>query len=162
VPVLTGTTGTDGRVSFASLGKVPDGMQPAGKVAQAMQPVAIVARNGQDVAFIPYDHGDREIDFSRFDTGGNDVLSGQDLNAFVFTERGVYRPGDVMHIGYSVKQANWGGDLTGVPLETEVVDARNAKAQVKRINVPAGGFGEFTFQTAYASPPETTASISTW
>ena len=50
-----------------------------------------------------------------------------------------------MHIGYAVKQADWGGDLAGLPLETEVVDARNTKAQVKRIKLPAGGFGEFTY-----------------
>jgi hypothetical protein len=142
VPAMTGTTGTDGRVSFTAIGKVP----------KEMEPVAIVARNGQDVAFIPYDRNDRQVDFSRFDIGGNNIQSGRDLNAFVFTERGVYRPGDVMHIGYSVKQADWGGDLTGLPLETEVVDARNAKAQVKRITLPAGGFGEFTYQTSYSSP----------
>ena len=70
---------------------------------------------GQDVSFIPYDRDDRQVDFSRFDTGGDNVLTGRDLNAFVFTERGVYRPGDVMHIGYSVKQADWAGDLTGLP-----------------------------------------------
>jgi uncharacterized protein YfaS (alpha-2-macroglobulin family) len=142
VPAMTGTTGTDGRVSFAAIGKVP----------REMTPVAIVVRAGQDVSFIPYDRDDRQVDFSRFDTGGNNVLTGHDLNAFVFTERGVYRPGDVMHIGYAVKQADWSGDLTGLPLEMEIVDARNAKVQVRRINLPAGGFGEFTFQTTYSSP----------
>jgi len=142
VPAMTGTTGTDGRVSFATIGKVQ----------KEMEPVAIVARNRQDVAFIPYDRDDRQVDFSRFDTGGSNIVSGRDLNAFVFTERGVYRPGDVMHIGYSVKQADWGGDLTGLPLETEIMDARNTKAQVKRITLPAGGFGEFTYQTTYSSP----------
>jgi uncharacterized protein YfaS (alpha-2-macroglobulin family) len=142
VPALTGTTGTDGRVSFAPIGKVP----------KEMEPIAILARNGQDVAFIPYDRNDRQVDFSRFDIGGDNILSGRDLNAFVFTERGVYRPGDLIHIAYSVKQADWNGDLTGLPLETEIIDARNAKAQVKRINLPAGGFGEFTYQTAYSSP----------
>ena len=79
-------------------------------------------------------------------------LPGADLNAFVFTERGVYRPGDEMHIGYTVKQADWGGNLTGLPLEAVVSDARDTEAQVKRINLPEGGFGEFTFRTAYESP----------
>jgi uncharacterized protein YfaS (alpha-2-macroglobulin family) len=142
VPAMTGTTGTDGRVNFAAIGKVP----------REMTPVAIVVRVGQDVSFIPYDRDDRQVDFSRFDTGGDNILTGRDLNAFVFTERGVYRPGDVMHIGYSVKQADWSGDLTGLPVEMEILDARNAKAEVRRLNVPAGGFGEFTFQTTYSSP----------
>jgi uncharacterized protein YfaS (alpha-2-macroglobulin family) len=142
VPAMTGATGADGRVSFTAIGKVP----------REMEPVAIVVRNGQDVSFIPYDRDDRKVDFSRFDIGGNNVLTGRDLSAFVFTERGVYRPGDEMHIGYSVKQADWGGNLTGLPLELEILDARNAKAQVRRINLPAGGLGEFTFHTTYSSP----------
>ena len=37
------------------------------------------------------------------------------LDAFVFTERGVYRPGDQIHIGVIVKQRNWGGQLKGLP-----------------------------------------------
>jgi uncharacterized protein YfaS (alpha-2-macroglobulin family) len=142
VPAMTGTTGSDGRVSFTAIGKVP----------REMKPVAIVARNGQDVSFIPFDRSDRVVDFSRFDIGGDNVLTGRDLNAFLFTERGVYRPGDDIHIGYAVKQADWSGDLTGLPLEMEILDARNAKAQVKRLNLPAGAFGEFTFQTTYSSP----------
>ncbi len=142
VPAETGTTGADGRVSFTAVGKV----------TREKEPIAIVVRNGQDVSFIPYQRDDRQVDFSRFDTGGNSISSGGDLDAFVFTERGVYRPGDEIHIGYAVKQADWGGNLAGMPLETEIVDARNAQAQVKRINLPAGGFGEFTYQTSYESP----------
>jgi len=142
VPAMTGTTDTEGHVNFAAMGDVP----------REMKPVAIVVRNGQDVSFIPFDRDDRKVDFSRFDIGGNNVLTGRDLNAFVFTERGVYRPGDVMHIGYSVKQADWSGDLSGLPVEMEILDARNAKAEVSRLNLPAGGLGEFTFQTTYSSP----------
>ena len=142
VPAMTGATGADGRVSFGAIGKVP----------REMEPVAIVVRNGQDVAFIPYDREDRQVNYSRFDTGGDGVSAGEDLDAFVFTERGVYRPGDEMHIGFAVKKANWTGDLAGLPLETEIVDARNTKVQVRRINLPAGGFGEFTYRTAYESP----------
>jgi uncharacterized protein YfaS (alpha-2-macroglobulin family) len=142
VPAETGTTGTDGRASFGAVGKV----------TKEKEPIAIVVRNGQDVAFIPYHRDDRQVDYSRFDIGGEQVPSGADLNAFVFTERGVYRPGDEMHIGFAVKQADWSGNLTGMPLETEVVDARNTTVQVKRVNMPAGGFGEFTYRTTYESP----------
>jgi len=142
VPAESGTTGAEGRVAFGAIGKV----------TKEKEPTAIVVRNGQDVAFIPYHRDDREVDFSRFDIGGENVPSGTDLDAFVFTERGVYRPGDEMHIGFAVKQVNWNGNLTGLPLETEVLDARNTKAQIKRVNLPAGGFGEFTYRTAYESP----------
>jgi len=48
-----------------------------------------------------------------------------------FSERGVYRPGDEIHIGLVVKQHNWGGNLKGLPIETEVVDARDLRVQTK-------------------------------
>lgn len=142
VPCLTGTTSFLGRVTFPSLGE-PD---------REKKPVAIVARNGNDVAFIPFSRDDRRLDFSRFDIDGIESPSGEDLESFVFTERGVYRPGDEVHVGFTVKQRNWGGKLAGLPLEVEVKDSRDQTVMVKKMALPEGGFGEFTCQTAYESP----------
>ena len=142
VPAASGTTSPDGRVTFPSLGKP----------VREKEPVAIVARNGDDVAFIPYSRSDRKIDFSRFDTGGVESLTGTELDAFVFTERGVYRPGDEMHIAFTVKQHNWGGNLAGLPVETEIVDARGTSVQVKKMAFDAGGLSEFSYRTRYESP----------
>ena len=142
VPTVTGTTGIDGRVSFS----------PLGKLAHEKEPVAIVARNGSDVSFIPYDRKDRKLDFSKSDIEGVESVSGKELDAFVFTERGVYRPGDELHIGFIVKQRDWSGRLTGLPVETEVRDARGTSVQVRKTALPEGGFSEFSYQTAYESP----------
>ena len=78
VPILTGQTAADGRVTFPSLGKP----------TREKKPVAFVARRGNDVAFMPYAREDRQLDYSRFDTGGVESRSGAELDAFVFTERG--------------------------------------------------------------------------
>jgi len=142
VPVLSGSTSADGRVTFPS----------SGEPTREKEPVAIVARNGNDVGFIPYDRGDRELDFSRFEVDGIQSVSGAELAAFVFTERGVYRPGDEMHIAFCVKQRNWGGNLEGLPVETEVTDARGLSVQVKKLTLPASGFAEFGYQSAGESP----------
>ncbi|MEI8341931.1 MAG: MG2 domain-containing protein, partial [Verrucomicrobiota bacterium] len=143
VPSVSGTTSPDGRVTFPS----------PGKPSREKEPVAIVARNGSDVAFIPFARSDRRIDFSRFDVGGiEDVSGGTELDAFVFTERGVYRPGDEIHVAFTVKQHNWGGNLAGLPIETEVVDARGTSVQVKKMALDAGGLTEFIYRTRYESP----------
>ncbi len=147
VPALSGTTNADGRVSFPSIGK-PE---------REKEPVAIVARNGNDAAFLPLERRssgrkDRKLDYSRFDVGGIESLSEKELEAFVFTERGVYRPGDELHIGFVVKQRDWLGNLTGLPIETEVRDASGTVVQVKKMALPEGGFAEFRYQTAYESP----------
>ena len=101
---------------------------------------------------MPYARSDRALDFSRFDTDGVENVSGDQLEAFVFTERGVYRPGDEVHIGCIVKQRSWQGQLEGMPVEVEISDARDLRAQVRQLRLPAMGFAELNFQTANESP----------
>lgn len=142
VPLVSGTSGPDGRVHFNSLGNP----------THEKRPVAFVARLGDDVSFMPYERSDRALNYSRFDTDGVQNVSPEQLEAFVFTERGVYRPGDEVHLGCIVKQRSWQGNLEGMPVEVEVFDARNARAQVRQLRLPAEGFAELSFQTANESP----------
>ncbi len=118
-------------------------------------PVAFVARNGDDIAFMPFASEDRVLNFSRFDIEGAENIGAEGLDAFVFTERGVYRPGDEIHAGMIVKQRNWQGNLKGLPVETEVVDARDLKVQTKKITLPDSGFAELNYLTANESPTGT-------
>jgi len=142
VPLVSGKTAADGHLNFASLGDLK----------REKKPVAFVARRGNDVAFMPYAREDRQLDYSRFDTGGVESRSGADLDAFVFTERGIYRPGDEIRIGLIVKQRDWEGKLDGLPVETEIIDARGTSVQVRKLALPAMGFAETTYQTSYESP----------
>ncbi|HEY3664216.1 MAG TPA: MG2 domain-containing protein, partial [Chthoniobacterales bacterium] len=142
VAIGRAVSGPDGRVSF-----------PAFKSdAREKSPVAFVARLREDVAFMPFERADRQLDFSRFDIDGEQNVAPNQLEAFLFTERGVYRPGDQVHIGYIAKQRDWRGQLAGLPLEIEVLDARGLAAQVRRVKLPAAGFDELNFATAYESP----------
>ncbi|MGH8047249.1 MAG: MG2 domain-containing protein, partial [Chthoniobacterales bacterium] len=142
VPLAQATTDENGHTKFPSV----EGDK------RESEPVAFVARLGEDVAFLPYDRADRKLDFSRFDIGGDEVRSGAELDAFLFTERGVYRPGDTIHLGSIVKRRDWAAVPAGLPLEMEVVDARSRVVLVKRVATPADGFGEFEYATEPASP----------
>jgi uncharacterized protein YfaS (alpha-2-macroglobulin family) len=142
VPIQTARTDAQGHCVFPSVDKS----------AHEKTPVAFVARNGEDVAFIPYARADRVLNFSRFDVEGVENSLPENLGAFIFTERGVYRPGDQIHIGLVVKQRNWQGNLKGLPLEMRVLDARGREVQRKRFSLPETGFIEQTYQTASESP----------
>ncbi|HEY2138538.1 MAG TPA: MG2 domain-containing protein, partial [Chthoniobacterales bacterium] len=142
IPVQSAKTSPDGRVTFTSVEKNE----------HERKPVVYVARLADDVSFIPYSRDDRMLNFSRFDIDGVNKVLAEDLDAFVFTDRGVYRPGDEMHIALVVKQRNWLGKLGGLPIETEVVDARDLKVQTKKLALPPGGFAEVSYKTAYESP----------
>src|SRR5881296_2972579 len=142
VPIQTATTAADGHCAFPSVEQSE----------REKTPVAFVARNGDDIAFMPFAREDRLLNFSRFEIEGAQNLPPEGLDAFVFTERGVYRPGDEIHIGLVVKQRNWGGNLKGLPIETEVVDARDLRVQTKKLTLPETGFTELSYQTANESP----------
>jgi alpha-2-macroglobulin len=142
LPVQSAKTSPDGRVTFTSVEKNE----------HERKAVVYVARLGDDISFIPYARDDRMLNFSRFDIDGVNKVLAEDLDAFVFTERGVYRPGDEMHIAFVIKQRNWLGKLAGLPIETEVVDARDLKVQTKKLALPPSGFAEVNYKTAYESP----------
>jgi uncharacterized protein YfaS (alpha-2-macroglobulin family) len=141
IPLQTAKTDANGHCSFTSVEKS----------TREKLPVAFVARNGDDVSFMAYMREDRQLNFSRFEIDGVDNVLPENLDAFVFTERGVYRPGDEIHVGLSVKQRNWRGNLKGLPLETEVLDARGHSVQTHKINLPDSAFTDFTYQTANES-----------
>jgi uncharacterized protein YfaS (alpha-2-macroglobulin family) len=142
IALQTAKTDSDGHCAFAN----------AEKFLREKTPVAFVARNGDDISFIPYARQDRQMNFSRFDIEGVENVLPENLDAFVFTERGIYRPGDEIHIGVVVKQRNWSGQLKGLPIETEVLDARGHTVQTKKINLPDTAFAELSYQTANESP----------
>lgn len=142
VPIQSAKTAADGHCSFPSVEKSE----------RERTPVAFVARNGDDIAFMPFAREDRVLNFSRFEIGGAENIAPEGLDAFPFTERGVYRPGDEIHIGLVVKQRSWGGNLKGLPIETEVLDARDLKVQTRKFTLPETGFAELSYQTANESP----------
>ncbi|MDP9109858.1 MAG: MG2 domain-containing protein, partial [Pseudomonadota bacterium] len=102
---------------------------------------------------MPLNRSDRGLDMSRFDVGGakNAAVADQ-LSAFLFSDRGIYRPGDTFHIGMIVKPSNWGTSLVGLPLEAEVVDARGLTIRREKLTLPAGGFIELAHTTTDSAP----------
>ena len=138
VALATAQTGADGRVSLPAVNRL----------THEQLPVAYVARRGDDVAFLPYRPRDRGLDFSRFEVGGVESKSGAELDAFAFTERGVYRPGDNVHVAAIVHQRDWTGKLEGIPCELDVVDPTGRRTRVQKLSLPASGFVECVLETA--------------
>jgi len=141
IPVVSAQTDDNGRATLPSLKDF----------AREKKPVAYVARLGQDVSFLPFGREDRVLNFSRFDTAGVTGLAPHDLTAFVFTDRGIYRPGDTAKLGLIIKQRDWQGKLEGVPLRLDIVDPRGAVVQSKLLKLNAGGFLEVNFPTRETS-----------
>jgi uncharacterized protein YfaS (alpha-2-macroglobulin family) len=115
------------------------------------RPVAYVVHHDGDVSFLPFGREDRVLNFSRFDVSGVSGLAAHDLTAFVFTDRGIYRPGDEAKLGIIVKQRDWQGKLDGIPLRLDVVDPRGTVVQSRPLKLNPDGFMEATFATRETS-----------
>jgi uncharacterized protein YfaS (alpha-2-macroglobulin family) len=120
------------------------------------RPALYVVTKGDDMSFLPIGTSDRRLDYSRFDIGGdsNAVNAGQ-LSAYLFSDRGIYRPGELFHIGLIVRAANWANSPAGVPLQAEVVDPRGATVKQQRVTMDNSGFADLDYTPADTAPTGT-------
>ncbi len=117
------------------------------------QPMAIVATIGNDLSFLPYESPGQFLDYSNFDTGG--IYGAGDpkkITAQVFSDRGIYRPGDQINGAIIVKAGRWETNIQGTPLILRVIDPAGLLIYEKKISLSADGFSEFSFVTQDFSP----------
>ncbi|MCL2143990.1 MAG: MG2 domain-containing protein [Endomicrobia bacterium] len=134
-------TGSDGIAVF----EVPSSLGAERK------PVAFVVSKGSDYAFMPVDKNEREVSYSRFDTSGAGYAQKDGLDAFIFTDRGIYRPGDPVNFALIAKNRNW-TSTAGLPVKVTVNDARDKNVFRQTVSLTAEGFKDFSLETTASSP----------
>lgn len=146
LPVLTETSDGDGHVRFPELRSFQ----------REKAPVLYLARRAGDSSFLPLDQRGRSLDLSRFDIGG--VESNADraaLSAFIFSDRGIYRPGEEIRAGALVRNQDWSRGLSGLPLRLEVTDPQGTVIRRETFKPGPAGFGEILQPTKETSPTGT-------
>lgn len=114
-PVARGRTDDRGHVAFSSL----SGLR------REARPVAAVAEVDGDLAWLPLEDASREVKYSEFPVGGRHSAP-DGLNAYVFSQRGMYRPGETLHFGCIVRRADFAPVPADLPLRAEMRDPRGA------------------------------------
>ncbi|MEZ4600972.1 MAG: alpha-2-macroglobulin [Syntrophotaleaceae bacterium] len=117
------------------------------------EPTVYVVRAGGDMAFIPFERPSRRLNFSRFEVGGardRQSEEGNGLNAYLFTDRGLYRPGEKVAVGCIVKSGLL-DNVEGVPLEIAIRSPRGNEVASRRLNLPEKGFFDYPFVTEPSS-----------
>ncbi len=136
LPVFGGKTDGEGHIAL------PD----FGSLSGDKQPVAVTAQKDGDFTFIPYARDDRFLNMSQFDIGGA-VTAAKGMNAFLFSDRGIYRPGETAHIGLIVRNADWTALPPGLPLQMIVKDARGRVVRDEILKIPAEGLDQTELAT---------------
>jgi uncharacterized protein YfaS (alpha-2-macroglobulin family) len=150
-PIFSGSSDSGGRLHIPDLSEYKN----------ERMPTVYTVRFGEDMSFMPYSASGRGLDYSAFDVGGiQGAEDAKNLRAFLFSDRGIYRPGDEVRIGMAVKSGDWTANLGGTPLEYTITDPRGAEVSGKRISLSSEGIEEIRFSTQAWSPTGTyTASV---
>jgi uncharacterized protein YfaS (alpha-2-macroglobulin family) len=120
-------------------------------------PVLLRVTLGEDMSFLPIGDWSRQLDTSRFDVGGEvTMLDPGTLKAVLFSDRGLYRPGETVHLGMILRAQEWSRTPLGAPLELDILDPAGNLAARETIRFGAAGFEGHDF-----TPPESGPS-GTW
>ena len=143
LPVLTATTDAQGHTPLAS----------ASDLERDRAPTVFVVRHGADVTFMPYRRDDRRLTWSGFDIGGEHTTEddAERLRAALYTDRGLYRPGETVRLFGIVREGDF-GSVPGAPIEMRIADARGNRAQETRVVLPDDGLLTWDFETRPESP----------
>ncbi len=141
--VQSETTDAEGHVHFKDLRSFKD----------EREPVLYLAKHGGDSSFLPIKAHVDVLDLSRFDVGGvSNKAEHAALSAFVFSDRGIYRPGDEIRGAAIIKTQDWHKLPEGLPLRVEITDPRGLAVKRELIHLSAAGFEEIRYQTRDSSP----------
>ena len=151
-PVLAAMTDAGGRAHLA---------EPPQNAIRERRPQMVVVEKDEDMSFMPFRTNGRDLDLSRFDTGGvQSAASAQQVSAYLFSDRGIYRPGETTHLGVITRTADWKTSLAGLPIDLEISDARGLVVSRQKMTVSAGSFDELAYTTQATAPTGTYEAVA--
>ena len=132
LPIETRLTNRDGTVLFRST----NGLE------REKAPVAIVSRNtySKDIAWLAIDDSANLERISAATDGKN--LSAEGLTGLLFTERGLYRPGETVHAGLIAARGNLTTLPEGLPVTLTVTDSSGRNVWQNTVKVTPEGLAE--------------------
>lgn len=108
----------------------------------------VVAQKAANYAYARIDDG-MALSLSKFDVSGGQVQQG--LKGFLYTERGVHRPGDSIHLTFVLNDA--ANPLPeDHPVKLELTDARGKLVERRVVRGSVDGFYYFPLTTAAEAP----------
>ena len=152
LPVQAATTDAGGRAQLP---------KPSDQLRREKTPQMITVQKDTDFSFMPFNTGGRNLNVSRFDTGGVvNEKSAQQLSAYLFSDRGIYRPGETTHLGVITRTADWKASLSGLPLDLEITDPRGVIVSRSQLTLSDASFDEVAYTSSSAAPTGTYEAVA--
>lgn len=136
LPIISGQTDSNGHFKY----------EISSDEDKSNIPIAVTAKKDDDFTYIPLTY-QRNIEYSKFDIGGEYISNADSLKAMMFTDRGIYRPGETVHIASIIKDAGWKKDLSGIPVEITVKSPKNEVVLNEKYSLDKSGFLDLDVET---------------
>jgi uncharacterized protein YfaS (alpha-2-macroglobulin family) len=104
-------------------------------------PFAIVAQKGDDSTYLRY--SDLKTDDSEQDVSGDPYRDERPYRAAIYSDRGVYRPGETVHVSAILRDQTPAAPKAGIPVEARLIDPR--KKVARRLSVRGGPTGMVSY-----------------
>jgi alpha-2-macroglobulin len=101
------------------------------------EPFALIARRGDDLTYIRYK--DLRTEVVESSTSGVPYVAATPYRASMFSDRGVYRPGDTAHLVAIVRDGKDRAPDQPLPVEVKLIDPRAKVARKLTLKTNAGG-----------------------
>lgn len=144
-PVAEAVSDRRGRASLPSVSGL----------AREKRPVAVTAllrsAEGEDMAWLSLDDYSRQVDVSRFPTQGQ-TSEADGINAYVFSQRGIFRPGETLHFGMLLRRGDWKELPSDMPFVAELLDPAERTLLERRFTVGPEGLAELSLDLPESAP----------
>jgi hypothetical protein len=100
-------------------------------------PFALIARKGDDLTYIRY--SDLRADVAESTTSGTPYVAQGPYRASMYSDRGVYRPGDTAHVTAIVRDDHDRAPQTPLPIDATVIDPRAKVVKKLALKTNAAG-----------------------
>ena len=138
INVLSVETGANGSAEFPNLKDFK----------YDKEPIAFTAQQGDSISFVPFNSYSRELDLTSFDIGGaRDSSESDQLNAYIFSDRGIYRPGEGADFGVIVRSKNWGKAFSQIPVEIVITNPTGQEILKQTLKVSSNDIENIKFKT---------------
>jgi len=137
----TGATNSEGVAEIAYAKKVPIDIGISG-----FDPAMIIAKTGDDFNYLPFNS--TRVNTSRFDVGGRrNNPSG--LDAFIYAERDIYRPGEKLNFSVIIRNREWKspGDIP-IKMKFLLPNGKELKSFRKTLNEEGSAEGSIETTTS--------------
>lgn len=101
-------------------------------------PFALIARRGDDLTYLKFDELEAEVQEAR--VAGEPYRGEKAYRAAIYSERGVYRPGETAHLAAIVRQRDNIAPPADMPVEAKILDPQGQVIRQVQLATNAAGY----------------------